>query len=54
MTDEQREEILTYIEDNQLKFYTLSLRLVRQIAQCYLADPEDWTNDVETSKMRTT
>lgn len=54
MTKEQREEILTYIEDNQLKFYTLSLRLVRQIAQCYLADPEDWTNDVETSKMRTT
>lgn len=49
----QRAEVLDYLEENQTRFYNLSLRLVRQIAQCYLADPDDWKGDVEATKMRT-
>lgn len=52
-TAEQRAEVLDFIEENQTRFYNLSLRLVRQVAQCLLADPEDWKGDVEATKMRT-
>lgn len=53
LTEEQAAEVLDYVEEHQTRFYTLSLRLVRQVAQCYLADPEQWQDDVEATKMRT-
>lgn len=53
LTAEQAAEVLDYVEAHQTRFYNLSLRLVRQIAQCYVADPEEWKDDVEATKMRT-
>lgn len=45
-------EILEYIEENKRRFYHLSLRLVHQIALCFLADPENWKVDIEMTKMK--
>lgn len=53
LNEEQRLEVMGFIEENQTRFYNLSLRLVRQVAQCLLSDPEDWKGDVEATKMRT-
>lgn len=53
LTEEQATEVLDYVEEHQTRFYNLSLRLVRQVAQCYLADSEEWKDDVEATKMRT-
>jgi hypothetical protein len=53
LTKDQANEVLDYMEDNQTRFYNLSLRLVRQVAMCLKADPENWKKDVEAVKMRT-
>lgn len=53
LDEEQATEVLDFVEEHQTRFYNLSLRLVRQVAQCYLADPEEWQDDVEATKMRT-
>ena len=53
LTEEQAEEVLDFVSEHQTRFYGLSLRLVRQVAQCMLADPDDWKDDVEATKMRT-
>lgn len=53
LNEAQRTEVLDYMEEHQTRFYNLSLRLVRQIAQCYLADPDYWKGDVEATKMKT-
>lgn len=48
----QAEELLAFVEENKVRFYYLSLRLIHQIALCVLADPENWKDDVEMTKMR--
>lgn len=53
LDDEQAEEIFEFIVQNKDRFYGLSLRLVGQIAFCYMADPDTWKVDVEATKMRT-
>lgn len=45
-------ELMDFINENRKRFYHLSLRLVHQIALCRLADPENWKDDVEMTKMR--
>lgn len=52
-TEKEITELLTFVSDNQKRFYNLSLRLVGQIAICMRADPEGWRQDVEATKMRT-
>ncbi len=52
MDEEQVAEILEYVEENKRRFYHLSLRLVHQIALCHIADPENWRDDIEMTKMK--
>ncbi len=52
LDEDQIEELLEYVEENKKRFYHLSLRLVHQIALCRLADPENWRDDIEMTKMR--
>ena len=52
LDEEQIDELLEYVEENRKRFYHLSLRLVHQIALCRLADPENWRDDIEMTKMR--
>jgi len=53
LTEEETEEVLEFVSDNQLRFYNLSLRLVRQVAQCMKFNPENWKDDVRATKMTT-
>ena len=53
LTQQQAEEIVNYVIEHRRRFYHLSLRLVHQIAICYKADPENWQDDIEVTKMRT-
>lgn len=53
LTQEQAEEIVTFVEENADRFYGLSLRLIHQIAICYKEDRSNWKEDVECTKMRT-
>ena len=46
-------EIMDFVEEYQDTFYTLSLRLVHQIAICKVADPKNWRSDVLATKTRT-
>lgn len=46
-------ELMTFVESNTERFYGLSLRLVHQMAICMKADPENWKDDIEATKMRT-
>lgn len=50
----QAQEVRDYALNNAERFYSLSLRLVHQIAHCAIADPNNWKDDVEVTKMRTT
>jgi len=50
---EEAEEVLSFVADNQTRFYNLSLRLVGQAALAYKADPDSWRKDIEAAKMRT-
>ena len=52
LTEEQEQELLDFVAENRDRFYNLSLRLVGQIADCMLADPEGWIDDVTATKMR--
>lgn len=52
LTEEQEQELLDFVAENRDRFYNLSLRLVGQIADCMLADPEGWVDDVTATKMR--
>lgn len=52
-TKEQTDDLMQYLWENRKRFYHLSLRLVHQIAMLQLADPENWRDDVEMTKMRT-
>lgn len=54
LTVDQSEMLLEYIEQNKMRFYNLSLRLVGQIADSFLTDPEHWRDDIEATKMKTT
>jgi hypothetical protein len=47
------ESVLSFIDENKSKFFGLSLRLVGQVAEEYLADPDNWQENIELSKMRT-
>lgn len=53
LTEEQAHEVMDYVVTNADNFYSLSIRLLMQIAYCYLDDPEHWKFDVEATKMRT-
>ncbi|RUR06644.1 ATP-binding protein [Brucella abortus] len=53
LSEEQADEVMQYVIDHTDRFYGLSLRLITQIAKCYLADPVNWKDDVEATKMRT-
>ena len=53
LTEDQVNEVLDFVTEHQDRFYNLSLRLVGQIANCMLADPEGWAEDIEATKMRT-
>ncbi len=50
--DEQVADLLGYVEENKRRFYHLSLRLIHQIALCKLADPDNWRDDIEMTKMK--
>lgn len=52
LTDEQAMEVFNYMETNVSRFYSLSLRLMHQMAICYVADPVNWKDDIEATKMR--
>lgn len=45
-------EIIDFVEANRKNFFHLSLRLIHQIALCRLADPKNWKDDVQMTKMR--
>lgn len=45
-------EVLDFIEANANRFYSLSIRLVHQIAELREADPVNWQDDVRAFKMR--
>lgn len=53
LTHDQAEEVMVFVEDNARHFYNLSIRLVIQIASCYMEDKENWKFDIEATKMRT-
>jgi hypothetical protein len=53
LTKEEADEVMAYVEENVDRFYGLSLRLMHQIALCFLADPVNWRDDIEATKMRT-
>lgn len=53
LTGDEAEEIMEFVEKNARHFYNLSIRLVVQIAACYLEDRENWKFDIEATKMRT-
>ncbi len=53
LTPEQADEVMQFVVDNASNFYGLSIRLIMQIAYCYLDDPDNWKFDVEATKMRT-
>lgn len=50
---EQAQEIMDFVIENVDRFYGLSIRLLMQIAYCYIEDPEFWKFDIEATKMRT-
>jgi hypothetical protein len=49
----QEKEVIDFIDQNKERFYNLSLRLVGQVATCLKADPKEWRQDIEATKMRT-
>ncbi len=53
LEEEQAAEVMQFVVDNMDRFYSLSLRLIGQIATCYMFDPENWSEDIEATKMRT-
>jgi hypothetical protein len=53
LTPEEAEEIVAHVIENRARFYHLSLRLVHQVGVCFMADRENWKDDVEVTKMRT-
>ncbi len=52
LTKEQAAEVMAFVEQNVNNFYGLSIRLLLQIAYCYLDDPANWKFDIEATKMR--
>ena len=53
LDDEQAQEVFEFIVENRSSFYGLSLRLVGQVADAYVSDPDTWKDDIEATKMRT-
>lgn len=53
LTEEQAQEVMDFVNLNVKHFYSISIRLLLQIAFCYLEDPACWKFDVEATKMRT-
>jgi hypothetical protein len=53
LSEAEADEVMQFLVDNSDRFYGLSLRLVGQIAECYLEDRENWKDDVIATKMRT-
>lgn len=53
LTEEQAQEVMDFVLENVDNFYGLSIRLMMQIAFCYMDDHENWKFDVEATKMRT-
>ncbi len=53
LTQKQINELMTFVREHQARFYNLSLRLVGQIAEQMIADPEHWQRDVMATKMKT-
>lgn len=43
---------MNFVQCNADRFYSLSIRLLLQIAYCYLDDPDFWDVDIEATKMR--
>ena len=53
LTEEQASEVLTFIEQNADRCYSLSIRLAMQVAQCMIAEPETWREDANATQLRT-
>ncbi len=53
LTEEQAEDVMEFVVHNADGFYGLSIRLLMQIAFCYLEEPDFWEQDVRATKMRT-
>lgn len=53
LTADQSNEILNFIDENQKRFYNLSIRLAEQLAVDMKNDPKGWKRDAEATKMRT-
>lgn len=53
LTPEQAVEVMDFIDQNKGRFYNLSLRLVNQVAEAYLDDPDGWKDDIIATKTRT-
>lgn len=54
LTEAQANIVLDYIDENKSRFYNLSLRLVKQVAEELVMDPHGWRDNIEATKMRTT
>ena len=52
LTEEQAQEVMDFVTTNAKNFYGLSIRLLMQIAYCYIDDPANWKFDIEATKMR--
>ena len=53
LSEEQATETMAFIRTYAKRFYTLSIRVALQVAQCRLLDEETWKDDIEATKMRT-
>jgi len=53
LTEDQANEIMDFVVTNVDRFYSISIRLLIQIAYCYLDDEDFWEMDIEATKMRT-
>lgn len=54
VTPDDSNMLLQYVDDNKERFYNLSIRLMEQIAEDFVRDPEQWKADTENTKTKTT
>ena len=53
LENEQAEQVMEWVVNNADRCFSLSLRLVMQVAQCIQAEPETWREDAEATQLRT-
>ncbi len=53
LTEAESEMLLEFVEEHKARFYNLSMRLIQQLAQDFIADPNLWKLNAENTKMKT-